>query len=582
MNNVLLFITGVLSGIIVGFIISRSYSKRSRSNDGSKESLLEESLIKSEKALEDFSLELEEQKKEIKTYQQNLQELGKQDAIKETELKVVLQEKIKLENNQTEFKKNLDYLRNQKELLGIEIGELKEQNKSLTEESNRLDLEKKKLEDLHQVTNNEKETFRSQKELLSVEIGELKEQFKSLTEESTRLDKEKKNLEDIHQITVQDKETLRTDREKLSNHLAEIKEQLKSQETQTKFLEQAKANLVTQFRALSAEMLKGSRDDLLKRTKETVTEPFTKQVETLRKQVESLSKDSTEKLSALRQTTINLDKKSDDVKGAAMQLTSALRSPNVKGRWGEVNLKRILEFVGLINYCDFDEQVSIETEEKGRLRPDCVITIPGSRRLIVDSKAPIESYLDAIKATDQIIQEKAITDHLRKVRSHIDQLAKKDYANQLSEIGEVVDGVVLYIPVEGALSMALERDPYLLEYAFEKNIILTFPTSLLAILKGFSMTIQKAEMTKNINEIQQMSTELYKRFINFVEKFSAVGSNINRLSKSYNEAQGSYEKRLLPQAKRIAELSGQNSDFITLNETDSNIKEFKTFLEDIS
>ena len=575
MNNVLLFITGVLSGIIVGFIISRSYSKRSRSNDGSKESLLEESLIKSEKALEDFSLELEEQKKEIKTYQQNLQELGKQDAIKETELKVVLQEKIKLENNQTEFKKNLDYLRNQKELLGIEIGELKEQNKSLTEESNRLDLEKKKLEDLHQVTNNEKETFRSQKELLSVEIGELKEQFKSLTEESTRLDKEKKNLEDIHQITVQDKETLRTEREKLSNHLAEIKEQLKSQETQTKFLEQAKANLVTQFRALSAEMLKGSRDDLLKRTKETVTEPFTKQVETLRKQVESLSKDSTEKLSALRQTTINLDKKSDDVKGAAMQLTSALRSPNVKGRWGEVNLKRILEFVGLINYCDFDEQVSIETEEKGRLRPDCVITIPGSRRLIVDSKAPIESYLDAIKATDQIIQEKAITDHLRKVRSHIDQLAKKDYANQLSEIGEVVDGVVLYIPVEGALSMALERDPYLLEYAFEKNIILTFPTSLLAILKGFSMTIQKAEMTKNINEIQQMSTELYKRFINFVEKFSAVGSNINRLSKSYNEAQGSYEKRLLPQAKRIAELSGQNSDFIPLNETDLNIKEFK-------
>ena len=575
MNNVLLFITGVLSGIIVGFIISRSYSKRSRSNDGSKESLLEESLIKAEKALEDFSLELEEQKKEIKTYQHNLQELGKQDAIKETELKVVLQEKIKLENNQTEFKKNLDYLRNQKEILGIEIGELKEQNKSLTEESNRLDLEKKKLEDLHQVTNNEKETFRSQKELLSVEIGELKEQFKSLTEESTRLDKEKKNLEDIHQITVQDKETLRTDREKLSNHLAEIKEQLKSQETQTKFLEQAKANLVTQFRALSAEMLKGSRDDLLKRTKETVTEPFTKQVETLRKQVESLSKDSTEKLSALRQTTINLDKKSDDVKGAAMQLTSALRSPNVKGRWGEVNLKRILEFVGLINYCDFDEQVSIESEEKGRLRPDCVITIPGSRRLIVDSKAPIESYLDAIKATDQIIQEKAITDHLKKVRSHIDQLAKKDYANQLSEIGEVVDGVVLYIPVEGALSMALERDPYLLEYAFEKNIILTFPTSLLAILKGFSMTIQKAEMTKNINEIQQMSTELYKRFINFVEKFSAVGSNINRLSKSYNEAQGSYEKRLLPQAKRIAELSGQNSDFIPLHETDLNIKEFK-------
>ncbi|ABM72425.1 Hypothetical protein P9515_12181 [Prochlorococcus marinus str. MIT 9515] len=527
MDNVLLFITGVLSGIIVGFIISRSYSKKSRTNDGSKESFLEENLLKVEKNLEETLLELNNQRKEVKIYQQNLLESSEKAAIKETELKVVSEEKIKLENNQREFKKDFEYLRNQKETLGIEIGELKEQNKSLFEESSRIESEKEKLEELHK-------------------------------------------------ITISDKEILRNEKEKLNNRLAEIKEQLKSQETQTKFLEQAKANLVTQFRALSAEMLKGSKEDLLKRTKETVTEPFTKQVEILRKQVELLSKDSIEKLSALNQTTINLDKKSDDVKGAAMQLTSALRSPNVKGRWGEVNLKRILEFVGLINYCDFDEQVSIETEEKGRLRPDCVITIPGSRRLIVDSKAPIESYLDAIKETDQNLQEKAVTDHLRKVRSHIDQLAKKDYANQLSEIGEVVDGVVLYIPVEGALSMALERDPYLLEYAFEKNIILTFPTSLLAILKGFSMTIQRAEMTKNINEIQQMSTELHKRFINFVEKFSAIGSNISKLNKSYNDAQGSYEKRLLPQAKRIAELSGQNPEFNTTNEIDSNIRTFKS------
>ena len=526
MDNILLFITGVLSGIIVGFILSRSFYKKARSNDGSKESFLEENLFKVEKNLEDTLLELNNQRKEVKVFQQNLQELTKEAAIKQTELKVVSEEKIKLENNQREFQKDFEYLRNQKESLGIEIGELKEQNKSLAEES-------------------------------------------------TRLETEKKKLEEVHQTTINDKESLRSEREKLNNKLSETREQLKSQETQTKFLERAKADLTTQFRVLSAKMLEGSKEALLKSTKEEVTEPFTKQVDTLRKQVELLSKDSTEKLSALRETTINLDKKSDDVKGAAMQLTSALKSPNVKGRWGEVNLKRILEFVGLVNYCDFDEQVSFETEE-GRYRPDCVISIPGSRRLIVDSKAPIESYLDAIKATEQNAQEKAIADHLRKVRSHIDQLAKKDYSNQLSEIGEVVDVVILYIPIEGALSMALERDPYLLEYAFEKNIILTFPTSLLAILKGFSMTIQKAEMTKNINEIQQMSTELYKRFLNFVEKFSEVGTNISKLNKSYNTAQGSYEKRLLPQAKRIAELSGQNPEFNTPNAIDSNIRTFKS------
>ena len=575
MDNVLLFITGVLSGIIVGFIISRSYSKKSRSNDGSKESFLEENLFKAEKTLEETLLELNNQKKELKIYQQNTQELSEKAAIKETELKVVSEEKIKLENNQREFKKDFEYLRNQKESLGIEIGELKEQNKSLAEDSARIESEKEKLEEIYQTAISDKENLRTEREKLNNQIAEIKEQNKSLTEESTRIESEKEKLEEIHQTTINDKERLRTEREKLNNQIAEIKEQLKSQETQTKFLEQAKADLVTQFRALSAKMLEGSKDALLKRTKEEVTEPFTKQVETLRKQVELLSKDSTEKLSALRETTINLDKKSDDVKVAAMQLTSALRSPNVKGRWGEVNLKRILEFVGLINYCDFDEQVSVETEES-RLRPDCVISIPGSRRLIVDSKAPIESYLDALKATDQNLQEKAVADHLKKVRSHIDQLAKKDYSNKLSEIGEVVDGVVLYIPVEGALSMALERDPNLLEYAFEKNIILTFPTSLLAILKGFSMTIQKAEMTKNINEIQQMSTELYKRFLVFVEKFSEVGSKISNLNKSYNAAQGSYEKRLLPQAKRIAELSGQNNEFLPLSEIDTNIKEFKS------
>ena len=138
MDNVLLFITGVLSGIIVGFIVSRSFFRKSKNNDGSKESFLEENLLKVEKKLEDNLLEINNQRKEVKVFQQNVQELTKKAAIKETELKVVLEEKIKLENNQREFKKDFEYLRNQKESLGIEIGEMKEQNKSLTEESARI------------------------------------------------------------------------------------------------------------------------------------------------------------------------------------------------------------------------------------------------------------------------------------------------------------------------------------------------------------------------------------------------------------------------------------------------------------
>ena len=526
MDNILLFITGVLSGIIAGFIFGRFYTKSNRSNDGSRESLLEERLSKADKSIEDFSLAYENLREELKNVQKEAQENSEKAKVKEVELKKTFEEKVKLDNNYKEISEKLDLIR-------------------------------------------------IQKEKLSVENGELTEQLKSQEDESLRLDKEKKKLEEIQEINIEEKERLRVDRENLSNKFAEIKEQLRSQESQNKFLEQAKADLLTQFQALSGKMLDGSRNALLKTTKETVTEPFTKQVETLRKQVEELSKDSSEKLGVLAQTTSELKEKSEDVRGAAQQLTSALRSPNVKGRWGEVNLKRILEFVGLINYCDFDEQLYIQAEGVGILKPDCVITIPGSRKLIVDSKAPIESYLDAIQATDSNIQEKLLNEHLRKVRSHIDQLSKKDYANNLSEIGQVVDGVILYIPVEGALSMALERDPSLLEYAFEKNIILTFPTSLLAILKGLSMTIQQAEITKNINEIQKNAIELSKRFSNFIEKFNSIGSNITRLNKSFNDAVGSFERRLMPQGKRFAEMSGQNTELNLTEEVDIKVKELK-------
>ena len=297
-------------------------------------------------------------------------------------------------------------------------------------------------------------------------------------------------------------------------------------------------------------------------------------VEILRKQVEELSRDSNEKLGVLAETTRDLRQKSEDVKGAAQQLTSALRSPNVKGRWGEVNLKRILEFVGLIQYCDFDEQVTVEAED-GSYRPDCVITIPGSRRLIIDSKAPVESYLEAINTTDESQQEKAFLEHLKKVRGHIDQLSKKNYSNKLSSMGQVIDGVILFIPIEGALSMALERDPDLLEYAFRKNIILTFPTSLLAILKGLSMTIEQALLAKNIDEVQSNAVELYKRFAKFTDYFNAIGTSISSLNKTFNDAVGSYQSRLMPQGKRFAEMAGQNADLKLTDGIEGTVRELK-------
>lgn len=458
---ILLFTTGVLAGLIAGFVLARTVF-RPRSGDGHADrKLLEERLLKADQGLEKFAQELQSQRQEAKSLQ-------------------------------------VDIVQARESAVG------------------------------------------SRTQLVAVE-------------------RERDQLKNEFAVSQQTLEQIRSDRELLGKQMAEAKEQLRSQESQTAFLEQARGDLLTQFRSLSGQMLDSSRDALLKTTKETVSEPVSKQFEQLRNQVEALQKDSAEKLTVLAQTTMDLRQRSEDVQGAAQQLTSALRSPNVKGQWGEVNLRRILEFVGLISYCDFDQQVHVGTEE-GAYRPDCVITIPGSRRLIVDSKAPIESYLDALKVTDEAQREVALKEHLRKVRSHVDLLSKKDYAGKLGALGQVVDAVVLFIPVEGALSMALERDPQLLEYAFSKNIILTFPTSLLAILKGLAMTIQQAEISKNIEEVQSNAIELHKRFVTFADKFNAVGSNLARLNKSFNDAVGSAQSRLMPQGRRFAQMAGQQNE----------------------
>ena len=369
--------------------------------------------------------------------------------------------------------------------------------------------------------------------------------------------------------------TLNIEKEKfIKSNEAKIKaeESLKAQIIQKEFLDKAQANLKTQFQALSGEMLGKSRDQLLKTTKESLADPFSKEIKELKQQMLTMQKDSSEKLGALAESTKSLRLKSIDVQGAAEQLTSALRSPNVKGRWGEINLRRILEYVGLINYCDFNEQVYIETDE-GSFRPDCIINIPGEKRLIVDSKAPIESYLDSLKAKDETSREESISKHLKKVRSHIDQLSRKDYASKLDTNAGTIDGVILYIPIEGALSMALERDPNLLEYALSKRIILTFPTSLVAILKGLSMTIQQTKINKNIEEVQKSALELHARLISFGDKFSAIGKNLNSLNKSFNLAVGSYERRLIPQGRKFGELSGQKDLINNINKVEESTRE---------
>ena len=467
MDNVLLFITGVLSGLIVGFLISRVFGRTKFRSDGSTESLLQERLLKADDGLKKFSDQFEAQAKELKEAQKDALEAREKAARSSTELKTIFEERKKLENTQ--------------------------------------------------------------------------------------------------QKTLALLESVRQEKESLNRRVGELTQKIKSQETEAKFFEEAKEDLIEKFKTINLSMLQGSRDYLVKTTEEKVTTPFSKQVEILRKQVEDLSKDSSEKLVTLAQSTTDLRKQSEDVKGAALKLTSALRSPNIKGQWGEVNLKRIIEFAGLIENCDFNLQVS-KTTEDGTFRPDCVIDIPDSRQLIIDAKAPIESYTDALDATNEKQKEELLDKHLKKMKSHIDQLSNKDYSSRFGK-DKAVDGVILFIPIEGALSMALERDPKLLQYAFDRKVILTFPTSLLAILKGMSMVIKQAETVRDIKEILNNADILYKRFKLFTKRYNDIGKNLTTLNSSFNESVTTY-KRIMITGKKFAALSKNNSDFELPNEID--------------
>ena len=352
-----------------------------------------------------------------------------------------------------------------------------------------------------------------------------------------------------------------------TNKETELKIKLKSQEKLEK-------DLKTQFEILSTRMLKESREELIKTTKANVAEPFNQQVDKLTKEVKTLSDESREKLAALSTTTKDLKLKNEDVEGAAKELANALRNPNVKGRWGEVTLRRTMEYVGLNKYCDFDEQVTLKTDD-GNYRPDCVIKIPGERLFIIDSKAPLDSYHDALKAKDEKTYKLALNNHVKKVQGHINDLAKKKYSNNQTHKGVILDGVIMFIPIEGALAMALAHDENLLEYAFDKKIILTFPTSFLAILQNLSMNIEQASLTRDLQDASNKAGELNNALEAFLKKFNDIGIKIKLTASIYNEAHNKL-KTTLKKGEQFAELTAKKTNLSLVEEIpEKEINQFK-------
>jgi DNA recombination protein RmuC len=355
-----------------------------------------------------------------------------------------------------------------------------------------------------------------------------------------------------------------------------LEEAIKNIEEQKKLLEDARNKLVETFQAISGESLKSNNKAFLELAKENfggmlkdikgvfgqketaiknMVDPLAEVLKKYEKQVNELEKSRVQAYGNLDAQVKMLVESQKNLQKETGNLVSALRRPEVRGRWGEITLKRVVELAGMAEHCDYTEQVSVDTD-KGKLRPDMVIHMPSNRDIVVDSKVSLDAYLDATAEVDEEKKMSFLTKHASQLRSHMRKLAGKNYWEQFEETPEFV---IMFIPGESFLSAALELDPSLIEDGMIEKVVIATPTTLIALLLAIAYGWRQEQITKNAREIANVGKELYDRFQPFLEHLNKTSNNMSQLINSYNNMVGSLEKRVLVSVRKFKELGASST-----------------------
>ena len=336
-------------------------------------------------------------------------------------------------------------------------------------------------------------------------------------------------------------------------------------------LEQSETRLREAFDSLAGETLRSNSEMFLKLARETLgrdqalaqgalkeretaiaqlVEPIRAALQKTEAQVESLERERRDAFSTLRTQIETLANGQTLLQRETRNLVTALRRPEVRGRWGELTLRRLVELAGMSEHCDFTEQLHLALDE-GSLRPDLVVHMPESRNLVVDVKAPLDAYLEALEAATDEQRQIALRRHGQQVEARVRQLSAKNYWAQFEHSPEFV---VLFLPGDQFLSAALAERPELLETALKQNVILATPSTLIALLKTVAYGWRQAAVAENAAVIRELGQELHRRLGNFASHLAKVGQRLNSAVESYNSAVGSLERQVMPQARRFPEL----------------------------